>query len=167
MSVKSKLTAIADAIRSKSGSTDALTLDGMAAAIAALTTGGGVPDGLTAIDCGTYTPSNPYATYSTFNHDLGCVPKGFIIYDSVGFTSKQTDEPLVFGVQLDVPSYNYGYESGKAVNTCVYCSTGGGFGHSTLPSSVTRMFTATNVTFTNSNGTHIRSGRTYNWIAWA
>lgn len=36
MSVDSKMTAIADAIRAKAGTTDKLTLDGMAKAIAAL-----------------------------------------------------------------------------------------------------------------------------------
>ena len=41
MSVDSKMTAIADAIREKGGTTDLLTLDGMAAAIAAIEAGGG------------------------------------------------------------------------------------------------------------------------------
>lgn len=41
MSVNSKMTAIADAIRAKTGGTDALTLDGMAEAVAGIETGGG------------------------------------------------------------------------------------------------------------------------------
>lgn len=41
MALTSKLTNIAEAIRSKTGGTDALTLDGMAAAIAAIEAGGG------------------------------------------------------------------------------------------------------------------------------
>lgn len=41
MSVNEKMTAIADAIRSKTGGTEPLMLDGMAAAIAGITTGGG------------------------------------------------------------------------------------------------------------------------------
>ena len=40
MALTDKLTAIADAIRGKTGGTDALTLDAMAAAISALETGG-------------------------------------------------------------------------------------------------------------------------------
>lgn len=39
--VAEKMTAIADAIRAKTGGTDPLTLDGMAAAIAGIETGGG------------------------------------------------------------------------------------------------------------------------------
>ena len=41
MSVKSKMTAIADAIREKTGGTDSLTLDAMAEAIAGIEAGGG------------------------------------------------------------------------------------------------------------------------------
>lgn len=41
MSVNAKMTAIADAIREKTGGTDALTLDQMAAAISGITVGGG------------------------------------------------------------------------------------------------------------------------------
>lgn len=41
MSVKSKMTAIADAIRNKTGGAEPLSLDGMAAAIGGIQTGGG------------------------------------------------------------------------------------------------------------------------------
>ena len=41
MALTDKLTAIADAIRTKTGSTDLLTLDGMAEAIAGIPSGGG------------------------------------------------------------------------------------------------------------------------------
>ena len=41
MALIDKLTAIADAIRSKTGSTEAMTLDGMAEAVAAIEAGGG------------------------------------------------------------------------------------------------------------------------------
>ena len=45
MSVDSKMTAIADAIRAKAGITGALTLDGMAAAVQSIESGGGFPNG--------------------------------------------------------------------------------------------------------------------------
>ena len=41
MSVNTKMTAIADAIRAKTGDTASLSLDGMTTAIAGITTGGG------------------------------------------------------------------------------------------------------------------------------
>jgi hypothetical protein len=46
MSVHDKMTAIADAIRGKTGSAEKLTLEGMAAAIAGITVGGGGMDGV-------------------------------------------------------------------------------------------------------------------------
>ena len=41
MALTNKLTAIADAIREKTGTTEPLTLDAMATAISGITTGGG------------------------------------------------------------------------------------------------------------------------------
>lgn len=53
MSVNSKMTAIADAIRAKTGGTDALTLDGMAEAVAGIEAGGSVE-----VESGTVTLSS-------------------------------------------------------------------------------------------------------------
>lgn len=67
------LTAIADAIRSKTGGTDALTLDGMAEAVAGIQTGGGGGDDLlnqivarTVTECSdaTITSAGIYAFYN-------------------------------------------------------------------------------------------------------
>ena len=50
MSVNEKMTAIADAIREKTGGTDPLTLDAMAEAIAGIETGGGGASGIVLVD---------------------------------------------------------------------------------------------------------------------
>jgi hypothetical protein len=52
MALTEKLTSIADAIRTKTGSADKLTLDGMATAIAGIQTGGG-----SAMYSGSFTPT--------------------------------------------------------------------------------------------------------------
>ena len=52
MALTEKLTSIADAIRTKTGGTDQLTLDGMATAIAGIQTGGG-----SAVYSGSFTPT--------------------------------------------------------------------------------------------------------------
>jgi hypothetical protein len=46
MALTNKLTAIADAIRDKTGDTELLTLDQMPVAIQGIETGGGLPDDL-------------------------------------------------------------------------------------------------------------------------
>ena len=61
MALTDKLTAIADAIRSKTGSTDPLTLDGMVTAVEGIQAGGsGFPNGME------WTQAKPYASGSTF-----------------------------------------------------------------------------------------------------
>ena len=61
MALTDKLTAIADAIRGKTGGADALTLDAMAAAIAALETGGGS----IRVASGTIVPANDASWFNT------------------------------------------------------------------------------------------------------
>lgn len=71
MSVNSKMTAIADAIREKTGESGTLTLDGMAAAIEGISAGGGGG----AVTSGTITPLAPL---TKIEHGLGEKPKAFI-----------------------------------------------------------------------------------------
>ena len=71
MSVNEKMTAIADAIRAKTGGTGPLTLDGMAEAISSIQTGnsgGGIQ-----FSTGTFTPSED-STSCTISHGLGVRP---------------------------------------------------------------------------------------------
>lgn len=60
MSVNEKMTAIADAIRGKTGGTTALTLDQMAAEIAGIETGGGGD-----------SYNNPWVSYETVEIEIG------------------------------------------------------------------------------------------------
>lgn len=76
MSVNSKMTAIADAIRGKTGDTVLLTLDGMAAAIAGLKLGSTVK-----AEMGTVTASG--STSLTISHSLGAVPTLVMIYNTM------------------------------------------------------------------------------------
>lgn len=91
MALTDKLTAIADAIRSKGGTTEQLTLSGMVDAINAIQTGSGGGTGL-AYDMGEFvleadTTGGPPPVYIT--HNLGEKP-GFILVwtdDYVGVTN--------------------------------------------------------------------------------
>ena len=93
MALTDKLTAIADAIRSKGGTTDQLTLTGMVDAINAIQTGSGVT-GL-AYDMGEFVLEEDIAVvYGTYhiNHNLGETP-GFVLVwtdDFVGITNPDT-----------------------------------------------------------------------------
>lgn len=78
------LTATANAIRTKGGTSAQIVFDdetGFAAAIAAIPTGGGLPTGLNAVAYGSYTPANTMTSGQlSVTHNLGINPKGVIIW---------------------------------------------------------------------------------------
>ena len=82
--LNAKLTAIADAVREKAGTTDAMTLTQIAEAIAAIQTGGGEPvvyGSMTLAETTTMvTPQYPFNTLDTCETGLGYMPKLFVIY---------------------------------------------------------------------------------------
>ena len=67
MALTDKLTAIADAIRAKGGTTDLLTLDGMVEAINAISAGGGATDVTDSIVSVAFSSTNSFDTYTGFN----------------------------------------------------------------------------------------------------
>lgn len=76
------LTAIANAIRGKNGSSSKYTPAQMATAIAAISGGGGgLPSGIAKIAEGTYTVASDFTTTTqTVTHNLGVVPDFLIIW---------------------------------------------------------------------------------------
>lgn len=72
------LTAIANAIREKGGTNAAMTPAEMAALIDAIEAGGGVPEGLTAVTAGSFTPTSNTTSYSV-KHGLGTTPTFAIV----------------------------------------------------------------------------------------
>lgn len=88
MSVNEKMTAIADAIRAHTGGTEPLGLDAMAEAIAGLEVGGGLPERITAIDCGWFALTTNYGG-SPYNiaHNLNEYPDIFVLFE---FTSDES-----------------------------------------------------------------------------
>lgn len=70
MALTDKLTAIADAIRGKTGGTEEMTLEQMAAAITGIQTGGGTSGGAGGIYMAKVTPASD-SSYITVTHNLG------------------------------------------------------------------------------------------------
>lgn len=100
MALTDKLVAIADAIRSKGGTTEQLTLAGMVDAINAIQTGSGGGTGL-AYDMGEFVlEADTTAVTSIYiPHNLGEKP-GFILVwtdDYVGVTNPDEDSPTILG----------------------------------------------------------------------
>ena len=79
MSVNEKMTAIADAIRAKTGETGLLSLDAMAAAIMGISVGSGGSEDSLQFTTGTFT-ANTTRSAVTINHSLGKKPIHVIFF---------------------------------------------------------------------------------------
>lgn len=160
MSVNEKMTAIADAIRAKTGGTEPLGLDAMAAAIAALETGGGteLPSFLSEISFGKFSYTSAVDDPSV-EHGLSGTPTGFIVWREA-----QSSNP---GTAYITAAYGHSY---KFYNT----STGGSFWGTTLvlngsTAMQTTIYTADTTTFTVDSGSYsakTQPSAVYYWIAW-
>lgn len=78
MALIDKLTAIADAVRGKTGGTDLLTLDGMAAAISGISSGG-LPAGIAECEVQTFTPEADTNDPITFELGMEEMPTHIMI----------------------------------------------------------------------------------------
>lgn len=87
MSVNEKMTALADAIREKSGQTGAMTIDKMTEVVSSISTGGGLPAGISAIEVGTFTPPADRTCPVTIPHDLGVAPNFVCLMPANDITS--------------------------------------------------------------------------------
>ena len=72
------LTAIADAIRGKTGGTSPIDANQMAAEISNISAGGGLPAGISALASGTYTVASETTSDVKVEHDLGATPNFFV-----------------------------------------------------------------------------------------
>ena len=157
---KSDLTAIADAIREKSGSTDSMTVANMAALISALETGGG-GDSLSVIT-------------GTFSVDSDC--KGYDLADS-RFANKTVLLIVYYCPELDTTPQNTCVIGGWVCGSNVYgmtlynltYNTGNGNTTKTYSYSTTNADAASaeNAYRIGSHNRNFLAGYTYQWTAYA
>lgn len=111
MALTDKLTAIADAIRGKTGGTDALTLEAMAKAITALETGGGGRP----YASGSYVPSSNItvakssSTYVQIPINVDFRPRMFFFWEDTAAATSSTSERAV--------SFNMGFITSPTIST--------------------------------------------------
>ena len=119
MGVNEKMTAIADAIREKTGGTEPLTLDGMVEAIGLISTTA-VANGAK-VETGTFTLTSTTGTAPTITHNLGTkkiialcwIPEDVVFVPTAGyqvFAASYVNAPAFFGdsIQVDCTGYNSG-----------------------------------------------------------
>ena len=117
MSVNEKMTAIADAIRAKTGGTGPLTLDGMAEAIKSIEEGGGEETiGNYYVFGGTFIPSEDISSVYELATDASLgLPDGYIykkrnfLFGAVWITEGYLyDEPMYVDASMSPPKQQYG-----------------------------------------------------------
>lgn len=157
------LTKIANAIREKGGTSASLSFpDAMATAIAAIKAGGGgLPDGITALNYGTFTLSSDTDSDYRITHGLGVKPNFYFIVTTGAFYTADGNGYtfLRFYVQKTYKKGNSNY-AGYGNNVYVYSAT-------SLTSAIyaDSEATTTNITIPGSAMYKLKGGTTYAWVA--
>lgn len=156
--LESQLTQVADAIRAKAGSAAALSFpDGFRAAIAAIETGGGLPEEIAELTYGTYTSASAVTGASVnIAHGLSGKPHLFAFILDADFSAEYPvvpDAAIVMGVSTMILKNQSGEHKTAGVHT-KFAASG------TTYASVNPV----DAEYAHLGGT-IVSGRTYRWIA--
>lgn len=161
------LAQIAQAIREKGGTSASLAFpDAMAAAIAAIESGGGLPSGVSALASGTVTPSEDAKSTLGITHNLGAVPDFLVWWDTTDLSSTVESGVAYFGASLEKrvkasstsTTVNNNHFSVHGYNTS---GTAGQTG--SRVANTTRM-TATTAAFVTTTTYPIKAGHTYRWV---
>jgi len=163
--LKSTLDDIADAIRSKTGGSAAMTPAQMVTEIGNIPSGGGsLPSIISKIDGGSFTFAADTAIQSNkINHSLGVKPKGYIIWSESVMTDDEAyaNQTLMFSYGIGVPwsvngtiTTGYSYAMWRRTNGAVQES------NSSSP-------TISDTQIAPSGYYYWRGGVTYKWLAWA
>lgn len=159
------LTAIANAIRGKNGSSSKYTPAQMATAIAAISGGGGgLPTGIAAMKYGTVTIASDIMGASTFQvtHGLGETPDMFMIWSPVNVATTYSILAMVRGPQFAWRGSTYltdVFYHGNSTTTVTGTSCTTSYGIKTLNGT-----SAVITSYSTSTSYGWRAG-TYNWIA--
>lgn len=171
MALTEKLTNIADAIRTKTGSADKLTLDGMAQAIAGIEIGGGSGGGTSGIYMAKITPAEDVGGF-TITHNLGTtdILLAAVFAESFGsFTPGRSGSLSHLWAKTEIPiirggngyDMNFRYDTGNQYITYAMAAASGRF--VTFPDGDTAYFPAAGSTA----ATKFFAGVTYTVIVMA
>lgn len=141
-------------------------IDDIAALIATMETGGGLPDGISALATGTFTPTSDITAAHTITHDMGVVPSFALLMLCDDAATTNLKSMRMFQAQFYKNIRNYSDKLDIMRGCTLYMSSTGSAASST--STATHSFTgganATNVTFTASSTGPLKAGYTYCWV---
>lgn len=155
------LTTVADAIRTKGGTSEQLSFpDGMAQAIADLPSGGSLPSVISKIDGGSFTFETSTLSTTPIQHSLGVQPVGVAIW-----AENETD--LAYRRIIFASIYKIRQGERTVVRASVVPNgTNLEYRNGNLTESADISLSATQFCI-NDGATYYQSGITYKWLAWA
>ena len=121
--LEADLTAVADAVRAKAESSDALSFpSGFVDAIANLETGGGLPSNISMIASGTITPTSA-VSYFNIEHMAGVKPNFYLVRSQEAITQNTSNRyKIVYVAGTDFNGQSAGmvcYVNGSSLNSSV------------------------------------------------
>ena len=125
--LEADLVSIADAIRAKAESSDSLVFpSGFVDAIANIVTGGGLPDGVSALATGTYTPTSKTQGKITITHNLGVEPSFYIFAKQNWATRSDTSgtQPIFLDFYIGKNSWLSTKSKRNHAIKCIVAATG-------------------------------------------
>lgn len=169
MALTDKLTAIADAVRAKTGGAEPLTLDEIAAAISGISGGGELPSAVEAVTYGEYIPTVDTNSMPDIEHGLGAVPDIAVAWCgeldcSEYSTNTLIGSAIIRGITTRVSSS----ANSENANICLTKAAGAGSVQVGYPTSLSYIGTLTESVFSftkTSSAVYIRGGVSYHWIA--
>lgn len=159
------LTAIANAIREKTGGTANLSPEQMAAEISNISAGGALPIGISALASGTYTSASNASGDLTITHNLGKVPNFAILLlcDDIS-TNIGPALAILYYFQLYKPIYDGSNYYNVRGNAC-YIGSSGTLNTTNVSSTDDSLAPTENtVTFKGHSTGRINAGSTYRWV---
>lgn len=157
------------AVGNKGGAVPSSKVSGnLASAIASIpeSSGGSLPDGITALTTGTYTPSSDQKFFMTIDHDLGVIPNFCVWMMEADISTSIPSQACTIGVSfMKRTKYSQSYTDIADAHFMIrgYSSSGSQSGTSTMTTNY-GYFTDTKVPFMGSTSYPIKAGYTYRWV---
>lgn len=140
-------------------------LDGLAALVSSIASGGsgGLVNGVSAIDGGTFTPSSDVSNNYTINHNLGVAPDFYFLFREGGITEVSANPSSIiqaFGVKIPI-------EENVFSDVHTYVTSGGSLSQisQTFQLAVYNMFYKPDTFRFNPMMGKLKAGVTYRWCA--
>ena len=165
--IHSAKTAIADAIAEKGVSVPSnAKLDGMAALISAIESGGGLPSGVSALASDTVTPAEDKTSAQEITHNLGVKPNFLVWWDTADYSTTAGTSLAYWGVVIE--------KQVKASNTSTTVNnhhfsvhgfnSNGAVGQTGSRAVNTSRMTDTTAALVGSSPYPLKAGHTYRWV---